>query len=142
MANSRRFTEEEKIELLSNPYTARVSDSRVYFTLAFKKFVLESLGKPGMTHRKIFIEAGYRDGIFSRYTIKAYVNRFRAEAASPEGLKEPRPAKSTKHRKKHTETEFKELTERVRLLEQQIEFLKKTQHIKANKRLIEVDYTD
>ena len=40
MANQQYFTEEIKNELMANPFTYRVTDHHVLFTLAFKSFVL------------------------------------------------------------------------------------------------------
>lgn len=135
MATRDYFTDEEKAELLSNPYTARVSDSRVIFTLAFKKFVIANIDKPKMNAPKIFVLAGYRKGLINAGTMRYTVSRIRAEAASAEGLKEPKTVKKYTPRKKHTETEFKELQNRVTILEQQIEFLKKSQFLKEQEHL-------
>ena len=60
MSSRHHYTEAEKAELLSNPYTFRVTDTSIRFTLAFKKFVLENIDKPGMTSVKVFEAAGYR----------------------------------------------------------------------------------
>ena len=107
------FTDEEKAELLSNPFTAYVTDTRVRFTLAFKKFLLKELDKPGMTLRQAFRNAGYRE-----------------EAASPQGLQEPAPCKESHSDKKHHQTQIREMELRIRKLEQQVEFLKKSRHLR------------
>ena len=131
MNNSRHhFTDEERAELLSNPYTFCVSDCKVVFTLAFKQFVLREIDQPGMTFAKIFQKAGYRRELFSdaqrQYTVKA----IRLEAASEEGLLEPNPVRKKLPVKKHTSTQIKELEERIMILEQQIDFLKKSRHLR------------
>lgn len=132
MATLRVYTEEEIQELLSNPYTARVTQNRVIFNLAFKKLMLENIDKPGMTLRKIFRMAGYRDELFTPRAREYFGRKVRDEAKSPGGLKEPvLPQKSGKSRKKQAVTELRELKERVMILEQQVEFLKKSQHIKS-----------
>lgn len=130
MAKARYFTEEQKAELLSNPYTSRISDCRVYFSLAFKQLVIEKTTKEGMSSTAVFRLAGYRDDIFSHDYKKHIVRQIRREAASPEGLKEPAPARQDTSRKKHSESEFRELEKRVQLLEQQVNFLKKSRHLK------------
>lgn len=130
MRTTRTYTPEEKAELMNNPYTAYVTDHKVCFTLAFKQFILDAVDKSGMTYKEAFEAAGYRDELFSRKKRLYAVTSFRKEAASPEGLKEPKIRKQPTPRKKHTETEFKELQERVLLLEQQLEFLKKSQFLK------------
>jgi len=45
MATIHHFSPEEQAELLNNPYTARVTECRVYFTLAFKKSLAEITNK-------------------------------------------------------------------------------------------------
>lgn len=126
------FTEQEKTELLSNPYTARVTDYRVEFTLEFKQFIIENVDRPGMTYQKLYELAGYRPGLFKKRTRNGQIQRIRDEAASPEGLQPPKMPKVQK-RKKHSDTQIQELLDRVELLEQQIEFLKKSQHLKKSK---------
>lgn len=58
------------------------------------------------------------------------------EAETPEGLREPARPKKSSAKKKHSETEFRELEKRVQLLEQQIEFLKKSRHLQETGQLI------
>ena len=48
MAKARYYTDEQKAELLSNPYTSRVSDCRIFFSLAFKQLVIDNIDKEGM----------------------------------------------------------------------------------------------
>lgn len=129
MPKRKHFTPEEKAELLSNPYTFRITDCKIVFTLEFKQLVIANIGKPGMTHRKIFQLAGYRDELFSDMIRRYTIAQIRKEAALPEGLQAPAPQKEPV-RKKHSETEFRELEERVRILEQQVSFLKKNRHLK------------
>lgn len=139
MASRQCFTEEQKAELLSNPYTARITDCKVVFTLAFKQFVMKNIDIPGMTARKVFQLAGYSDELFTPNVRRYVVIRIREEAASPEGLREPPAVKSYPVKKKHSETEFKELQERVAILEQQVRFLKKSQLLKKQDRLSQPD---
>ena len=139
MSVKHHFTEEERAELMCNPYTARVSDCKVTFTLAFKQFVLDNIDLPDMTARKVFRLAGYRDERFTPNVRRYVVQEIRREAASEKGLQEPAPVKSVNHRKKHSETEFRELQERVAILEQQINFLKKSQQLKEQDRIMRAD---
>ena len=57
--NKKAFSKNDKAELLNNPYTFRVTDHRIYFTLAFKEFVMSEIDKPLMTSTKVFKKAGY-----------------------------------------------------------------------------------
>lgn len=124
------YSDKEKAELLSNPYTCRVTDCKVVFNLEFKLLVINNIDKPGMTARKVFKLAGYRDELFSLKSMENTVKSIRKEASSAEGLKEPAPLKKTPPKKKTAESEIKELQDRLILLEQQIEFLKKSQFLK------------
>ena len=54
----------------------------------------------------------------------------RLEAASEKGLQEPKPARKNTPAKKHASTQIKELEERIMILEQQIDFLKKSRHLR------------
>ena len=74
MAHIKHYTDEQKAELLSNPYTARVTDCTTVFSLAFKELVMSNIDKPGMTAAKVFELAGYSKSLFSpgirRYVIQ------------------------------------------------------------------------
>ena len=123
------FTPEQEAELRSNPYTAYVNNNKVKFTLALKKLVVENVNKPGMTTRKCFAMAGYNTDLFPYEFFHAKLNQIRREAASPGGLKEPVIPKPKKP-KRHGEAEYKALEKRIEMLEQEMEFLKKSQFIK------------
>lgn len=142
MAHIKHYTDEQKAELLSNPYTARVTDCTTVFSLAFKELVMSNIDKPGMTAAKVFELAGYSKSLFSPGIRRYVIQGIRKEAASPEGLREPTTHKESTPRKKHSETEFRELQERVTLLEQQVNFLKKSQFIKKRNHLKPPDNTD
>ena len=128
MAKARYYTDEQKAELLSNPYTSRVSDCRVFFSLAFKQLVIDNIDKEGMSSTAVFRLAGYSDDMFNHDFKKHIVRQIRKEAASP--VKKHTP------RKKHSETEFRELENRVKLLEQQVSFLKKSRHLRDTGQMI------
>ena len=139
MATTHHFTNEERAALLSNPYTARITECKVTFTLAFKQLVMDNIDRPDMNARKVFRLAGYDDSLFTPNVRRYVVTAIRKEAASEKGLQEPHPLKSCSHRKKHSETEFRELQERVSILEQQLSFLKKSQMLKKQDRLMQQD---
>ena len=136
MAKARYYTDEQKAELLSNPYTSRVSDCRVFFSLAFKQLVIDNIDKEGMSSTAVFRLAGYSDDMFNHDFKKHIVRQIRKEAASPDGLREPEPVKKHTPRKKHSETESRELENRVKLLEQQVSFLKKSRHLRDTGQMI------
>ena len=135
MSQKRHFTDEQRGELLSNPYTARVTECSVTFTRAFKQLVIANIDKPGMTARKVFELAGYSDDLFSAGVRRYIVTNIRKENQSPGGLKESAPVRKQQPKKHHTETEVRKLQERVEILEQQINFLKKSLMLKRQDRL-------
>lgn len=134
MAKRHYFNDEEKAELLSNPYTARITNCKVVFTLAFKQLVMNHIDAPGMTARELFRMAGYSDSLFSPGVRRYIVVSIRKEASSAKGLQEPSKGRPVLVRKKHAEAELKELQERVLILEQQVSFLKKSQLLKKQDR--------
>ncbi|MCF0230362.1 MAG: hypothetical protein HUJ76_11815 [Parasporobacterium sp.] len=123
------FTDDQEADLRINPYTAYAAKNKVIFTLAFKKLVLENVDKPGMTTRKCFALAGYDADLYPNSFLHGMLTKFRREAASPGGLKEP-VIPTPKVPKKHSEAEYKALEKRVEILEQEMEFLKKSQYLK------------
>ncbi len=127
------FTSEEINIIKQNPYVVSVSSSKISYSLAFKKFALEQSQK-GLTSPQIFQKAGFDPEMLGRPRMYAALKHFKKEAASPEGLREPR-GKSREERlsefakadlsKKQTKTAIRELQEKIVHLEQQLEFLKK-----------------
>lgn len=134
MAN-KKFTQEEMDTISRNPYVVKVTPTRITYSLAFKKFALEQAAL-GVKSTKIFPMAGFDPELMGHPRMIAALKKFKAEAASPEGLHEPR-CKSKEERlaqfaktdfeRKHTKTAIRELQEKVVHLEQEIEFLKKIQ---------------
>lgn len=136
-----RYTDDERAELLSNPYTFHVSDCKIVFTLAFKQFVLREIDKPGMTATKVFQKAGYRPELIPDYRRRSIVRQIRKEAASEKGLQKPKPVKENTVAKKLDSTRIKDLELRIRVLEQQIDFLKKSRHLRETG-ILPLDNTD
>ena len=133
-----RFTQEEMEILRQNPYVVSACSTKITYSLAFKKFAVEQALK-GMKSPKIFLAAGFDPEMLGRPRMYAALKTFKAEAASPEGLREPR-GKSREEKlaafakeelsKKQTKTAIRELQDKVVHLEQQIEFLKKIQSLR------------
>ena len=132
-----RFTQEEMKILRQNPYVVSVCSTKITYSLAFKKFAIEQ-ARNGMKSPKIFQAAGFDPEMLGRPRMYAALKSFKAEAASPEGLREPR-GKSREEKlaafakdelsKKQTKKAIRELQNKVVHLEQQIEFLKKIQSL-------------
>ena len=123
------FTEEQILVLAANPYTLFVNRDMIRFTVAFKRFLLREIDKPGVTIKKAFANAGYDPEILGDKRIDAIVRRVRNEANSPKGLRETGASRKKLEEedlsRKHTKTAIRELQEEVIRLNQQMEFLKK-----------------
>lgn len=132
---SKKFTQEEMDIIRQNPYIVSVSPTKLTYSLAFKEFSLAK-AEQGFKSTEIFHMAGLDPELMGKPRMKAALKKFKLEAKSPEGLREPK-GKSRDERiadfaktdleKKHTKTAIRELQQRVVHLEQQIEFLKKIQ---------------
>ena len=135
---NKRFTPEEIEIIRQNPYVVSVCSTKITYSLAFKKFAIDQ-AQMGLSSPQIFLMAGFDPEILGKPRIYAALKVFKSEAASPEGLREPR-GKSREERlaahakenlaKKQTKTAIRELQDRVNHLEQQIEFLKKIQSLR------------
>lgn len=132
---TQRFTQEEIDIIAQNPYVVRVCATRITYSLAFKKFALKQ-ANAGIKSPEIFRNAGFDPEMLGKPRMYAALKKIKIEAASPEGLHEPR-GKSKEERmaqfakedysRKHTKVAIRELQNKIVHLEQQIEFLKKIQ---------------
>lgn len=130
-----KFTQQEMDIIAQNPYVVNVYPTRISYSLAFKKYALK-LAQEGIKSPEIFRKAGFDPEMLGKQRMYVALKKFKQEAASPEGLHEPR-GKSKEERlaefskedysKKHTKVAIRELQNKVVHLEQQIEFLKKIQ---------------
>ena len=133
-----KFTPKEMDIIRQNPYVVSVSPTRITYSLAFKEYAIEQARK-GMKSPQIFQTAGFDPEMMGKSRMYVALKKFKKEAASPEGLQEPR-CKSREEKlaafakdelsKKQTKTAIRELQEKVVHLEQQIEFLKKIQSLR------------
>ena len=127
------FTVEQQEILRKNPFTLEVTERYIRFTVEFKKFLLEEREKNGTTYKNIFRKAGYDPEMLGHYRIIGISKKIQEEKKSPRGLHET--AAKTHYTKENervqTQKAIKQLQDEVLRLQQQIEFLKKTQVIKA-----------
>ena len=123
------FTKEQQAILMSNPYTLRVSEHQIKFTLEFKRFILNELNKPGITVKKAMINAGYDPDILGTDRINGIVRGIRKQAASPKGLHETGASKSKLAEqdlsKKRTSAAIQELQRELLKTQQELAFVKK-----------------
>ena len=131
----KKFTQTEMEQLRMNPYVLNVTPSKITYSLDFKKWALAEAEK-GLRSPEIFRKAGFDTEVLGKPRMYAAMKKFKKQAASPEGLHEPK-GKSKEERleafakedlsRKHTKTAIKELQDKIVHLEQMIEFLKKIQ---------------
>ncbi len=127
------FTETEQEILRSNPFTLEVTERYIRFTVEFKKFLLDEREKNGTTFKNIFRKAGYDPEILGESRIVKISEQVRKEAKSPKGLHETVSKKhyTKENERVQTQKAIRQLQDEVLRLQQQIEFLKKTQALKA-----------
>lgn len=128
----KEYTAKEMKQLKANPYTFKVTKSRLYFTVEFKEAFWTAY-QAGMAPRKILEDFGYDLGVFGQKQIDSIVQSIKHQAQSGEGF---RQGSSRARRKKDgldipegTSAESKEALEgilnEVKYLRQEVEFLKK-----------------
>ncbi len=127
--NRRKFTEEEIRILVDNPYTYRVTDTTIRFTLAFKEEFLKRY-KEGLSPKQIVKDLGYSVDILGARRVEGLRDHIVKESLSEAGLHE-----GTLHRKiKPCSRDYTTLPESKAIeymqhellyLRQEMEFLKK-----------------
>lgn len=135
------FTAEMVRTLKDNPYTLRVTNSRLSVTLEAKRIILE-LYEVGKTCRQIVTELGYDPKILGEQRMKNMVRNTRREAATARGLHEGYARSSGSHMDKEEIAEldcspasYAKLKNEVIYLREEVEFLKKiSQQVISGKR--------
>jgi len=77
------FSQDEMVELRSNPYTLRVTDKTITFTLAFKEAFWDGL-QAGISPITIISKLGYNSEILGYTRIWGISQHIRKEAESGE----------------------------------------------------------
>ena len=130
------YTEEQIAILASNPYTRSVSAYRISFTVEFKRYLLKERERTGHPWKEIFIKAGYGPELLDKRHRDGIIREVRAQAASPQGLHAPASKqKGTPSEKEQLRKSVRELKDEVEILNQKIEFLKKTLMIRKQQEL-------
>ena len=128
------FTPDQKAVLAANPYTLSVNDYQIRFTVPFKEFLLREREAHGTPWKEIFRKAGYDPGILGEGRIERIIDRIRKEDASERGLHETAARNKFQDKdleKQQLRTAVRDLQEEVIRLNQMVEFLKKTQQLRA-----------
>lgn len=125
----RKFTEEEIRILAANPYTYRVTEKTIRFTLAFKEEFLRR-DKEGYSVKQIFIDLGYDYEMLGKRRCEGVRQHVVHEAISESGLHEgtlfPKIKPSSRDYTTLPESKAIEYMQHELLyLRQEVEFLKK-----------------
>lgn len=133
MSTKRKFTPEEIKNLEANPYTLRVTEDRISYTLAFKEEFWK-LSLQGYTGTAAFRKLGYNTEVIGFERIHNTTKRIRRDAQSIGGLHEGNSGgvyinRSRKSKTDSAESQAEEATKRMQkeivCLQQQMAFLKK-----------------
>ena len=118
--------------LKANPYTFKVTKSKLYFTIEFKETIWTAY-QAGMAPRKILEDLGYDLEMFGQKQIDSMVQRMKRQAESRNGFRQG----ENRTRRKKDELSIQEgesvqpkealetILNEVKYLRQEVEFLKK-----------------
>lgn len=121
------YTEDQIAILASNPYTRSINENRISFTVEFKRYLLDERKRTGKPWKELFRQAGYDPEIFGKHRMDSMIRKIKEQAASPKGLREPsKKGKKGPSEKEQLRKSVRDLQEQVLILNQKIEFLKKT----------------
>lgn len=129
-----RFNEEQLLILRQNPYTLRVDERQIRFTVSFKKYLYETLNAGGVSVKEAFKNAGYNPEWLGVSRMSSIVFSVRREAHSAKGFRETIRHSSPsileeELEKKRTKTAIKTLELHLAKLEQEVACLKKISEI-------------
>ena len=133
MSTKKKFTPEEMKHLRANPYTLRVTEDTISYTLAFKEAFWE-LSLQGYTGTAAFRKLGYNTQVLGFERIHNTTKRIRQAGKSMEGFRESnlrgmRIKSDWKEQTDFADSESGEAAKRMQreivCLQQQMAFLKK-----------------
>lgn len=123
----RKYTQKQIKELKSNPYTLKVDDQRIFFTIEFKK-VFWTKYQAGMSPRAILKELNYSLDNFGQKQIDSIVQRVKKEALAgefTEGYSRINRIKINEPSSDITPQNIKQMQNELLYLRQEVDFLKK-----------------
>ena len=123
----KKYTQKQIKELKSNPYTLRVDDKRISFTIEFKK-VFWTKYQAGMSPRAIFRELNYNLNYFGQKQIDSIVQRIKREALVGEFTESYSRTSRIKIKEPSndiTPQNIKQMQNELLYLRQEVDFLKK-----------------
>lgn len=123
----RKYTQKQIKELKSNPYTLKVDNQRIFFTIEFKKAFWTKY-QAGMSPRAILKELNYSLDNFGQKQIDSIVQRVKKEALAgefTEGYSRINRIKINEPSSDITPQNIKQMQNELLYLRQEVDFLKK-----------------
>lgn len=123
----KKYTQKQIKELKLNPYTLKVNDKRIFFTIEFKKLFWTRY-QAGMSPRSIFKELNYNLDYFSQKQLDSIVQRIKKEALAgefTEGYSRTNRIKIKEPSGDITPQNIKQMQNELLYLRQEVDFLKK-----------------
>lgn len=123
----KKYTQKQIKELKSNPYTLKVDEKRIFFTIEFKK-VFWAKYQTGISPRAIFKDLNYNLDCFGQKQIDSIVQRVKKEAMAgefTEGYSRNKRMKIKEPTEDISPQNIKQMQNELLYLRQEINFLKK-----------------
>ena len=133
MSIRKNFTPAEVEELRANPYTEKVTERQISFTLAFKE-AFWRLSVEGCTGNMALRKLGYDPEILGFERVHNITKRIRSAARTPEGIRGAKKSRMRISREQFSQAELEKMSRReserrlqneIVYLQQQMAFLKK-----------------
>ena len=123
----KKYTQKQIKELKQNPYTFKVDEQRIFFTVEFKKIFWRKY-QAGMSPRAIFKELDYSLDYFGQKQIDSIVQRIKKEAMAgefTEGYSRNNRMKIKESEEDISPQNIKQIQNELLYLRQEVDFLKK-----------------
>lgn len=123
----KKYTQKQIKELKQNPYTFKVDEQRIFFTVEFKKIFWRKY-QAGMSPRAIFKELDYSLDYFGQKQIDGIVQRIKKEAMAgefTEGYSRNNRMKIKESEEDISPQNIKQIQNELLYLRQEVDFLKK-----------------
>ena len=133
MSTRKKFTPAEVEQLRANPYTEKVTEIQISFTLAFKE-AFWRLSVEGCTGNMALRKLGYDPEILGFERVHNITKRIRSAARAPEGIRGAKKSRMRISREQFSQAELEKMSRReserrlqneIVYLQQQMAFLKK-----------------
>ena len=136
---TKRFSKEEIESLKKNPFTYKVTENVIGFTVDFKE-LFWAYYKDGMRPTEIFLRTGYDPSVLGERRIGNFVHKLKEAMKSGKGFNvtngrgaKPKP-KPKKYDEMLPEVAIASINYELKYLRQEVEFLKKLYALETKKK--------